>query len=73
MMGSMEPDARKRQIMIWVHGCGHDRHAGVPLFLLSYTQIETIPYSAFERLLSAELTLNHRSMRALATKTPSGR
>jgi hypothetical protein len=42
-------------------------------FWLSYTQIETIPYSAFERLLSAELTLNHRSMRALATKTPSGR
>jgi cell division protease FtsH len=62
MIGSMEPDARKRQIMIWYALAAMIGMLAFQYFLLSYTQIETIPYSEFERLLKdgkvAEVTVS---------------
>jgi cell division protease FtsH len=47
----MEADARKRQIMIWYTMAAVIGMLALQYFLLSYSQIETIPYSEFERLL----------------------
>lgn len=62
----MEPDARKRQVMIWYVLAAV---LGVLLFQgfwTSYSQIETIPYSQFEALLDqgkvAEVTVGADSI-----------
>jgi cell division protease FtsH len=47
----MEPDARKRQIMIWYTVAAVIGVLLIQYFWVSYTQVETIPYSEFERLL----------------------
>ena len=63
----MEPDVRKRQIMV-----GYTIGAVVGVLLLqyfwaSYSQVETIPYSQFEQLLDqgevAEVTVAADSVR----------
>ncbi len=74
----MTPDLRKRQIMIW-----YTIAAVVGVLLLqymwaSYTEIETIPYSTFERLLNegqvAEVSVGADSIRGtVKTPLPSGK
>jgi len=74
----MEPEARKRQIMIW-----YTIAAVVGVFLIQhfwsgYTQVETIPYSEFERLLNegkvAEVTVAADSVQgSLREPLPSGK
>ena len=57
----MEPDVRKRQIMIWYTVAAVIGILLFQQFWSSYSQIETIAYSEFERLLDqgkiAEVTL----------------
>ena len=74
----MEPDVRKRQIMVW-----YTIGAVVGVLLLqyfwaSYSQVETIPYSQFEQLLDqgkvAEVTVAADSVRGTLTEPlPSGK
>src|SRR4029077_2872295 len=78
MMGSMEPDARKRQITIWYMVAAMIGVLAFHYFWLSYTQIETIPYSAFERLLKdgkvAEVTVSADAIAGtLKEPLPSGK
>lgn len=63
----MEPETRKRQIIIWYTAAAV---VGVLLFQyywLSYSQIDTIPYSQFEQLLAqgkvAEVTVGATRLR----------
>ena len=74
----MEPDARKRQIMIW-----YVLAAGLGLLLfqaywVSYSQVATIPYSQFETLLDqnkvAEVTVGTDSVQGtLKEPLPDGK
>jgi len=74
----MEPDARKRQIMIW-----YVLAAGLGLLLfqaywVSYSQVDTIPYSQFESLLDqnkvAEVTVGTDSVQGtLKEALPDGK
>jgi cell division protease FtsH len=74
----MEPEARKRQIMIWYIIAAF---AGVLLLQYlwsSYSAIETIPYSQFEQLLKAgkvaEITVGTDSVQgSLKEPLPSGK
>ena len=74
----MEPDARKRQFIIWYVLAAM---LGVLLFQqfwTSYTQVETIPYSQFETLLNedkvGEVTVSADSVQgALKQPLPSGK
>ena len=74
----MEPDARKRQFMVWYVLAAV---LGVLLFQAfwsSYSQVETIPYSEFETLLDqgkvAEVTVGADSVQgALKEPLPSGK
>jgi len=47
----MEPEGRKRQVMIWYTVAAVIGMLALQYFWLSYTQVETVPYSEFERLL----------------------
>ncbi len=47
----MEPDARKRQFMIWYVLAAMLGILLFQAFWSSYSQVETIPYSEFETLL----------------------
>jgi cell division protease FtsH len=77
-IADMEPDARKRQIMIW-----YVVAAGLGLLLfqaywVSYSQIDTIPYSQFETLLDqnkvAEVTVGTDSVQGtLKEALPDGK
>ena len=74
----MEPDVRKRRIMIWYTVAAV---IGVLIFQYSwatYSQIETIPYSEFERLLGegkvAEVTVGAESIQgSLKEPLPGGK
>ena len=74
----MEPDARKRQFMVWYVLAAV---LGVLLFQAfwsSYSQVETIPYSEFETLLDqgkvAEVTVGANSVQGtLKEPLPSGK
>ena len=74
----MEPETRKRQIIIWYTAAAV---VGVLLFQyywLSYSQIDTIPYSQFEQLLAqgkvAEVTVGADSIEGtLKEPLPSGK
>jgi cell division protease FtsH len=74
----MEPDVRKRQIMIWYTVAAVIGVLLVQYFWTSYAQIEIIPYSTFERLLSegkvAEVTVGAESIEGVLKEAlPSGR
>ncbi len=74
----MEQDARKRQIMIWYTVAAVIGVLLVQYFWMSYTQIETIPYSEFERLLGdnkvTEVTVGADSIQGkLNAPLPSGK
>lgn len=74
----MEPDARKRQIMIWYTVAAVIGVLLIQYFWVSYSQVETIPYSAFERLLGegkvAEVTVGADSIQGtLKEPLPSGK
>jgi cell division protease FtsH len=74
----MEPDARKRQFLIWYVLAAM---MGILLFQqlwTNYTQVETIPYSQFETLLNeskvAEVTVSADSVQGtLKEPLPSGK
>jgi cell division protease FtsH len=57
----MEPEVRKRQIMIWYTVAAVIGVLLFQYFWMSYSQVETIPYNEFERLLGdgkiAEVTI----------------
>jgi cell division protease FtsH len=74
----MEPESRKRQIMIWYTVAAMIGVLLIQYFWSSYSQIETIPYSAFERLLGegkvAEVTVGAEAVEGvLKEPLPSGR
>ena len=74
----MEPEVRKRQIMLWYTVAAVFGVLLVQYFWSSYSQIETIPYSTFERLLSdgkvAEVTVGAESVEGVLKEAlPSGR
>ena len=74
----METEFRKRQIMIWYTVVAVIGVLLVQYFWASYSQIETIPYSSFERLLSdgkvAEVTVGAESVEGILKEAlPSGR
>jgi cell division protease FtsH len=74
----MEPEARKRQVMIWYTVAALIGMLAFQYFWLSYTQIETIPYSEFERLLKdgkvAEVTVSADAIEGtLKESLPSGK
>ena len=48
----MEPDVRKRQFLMWYVVAAIAGVFVVQLFWMSYSQVETIPYSQFESLLA---------------------
>jgi cell division protease FtsH len=58
----MQPEDRKRQIMIWYTIAAVIGVLIVQHFWSTYSQIETIPYSQFEQLLNedkvAEVTIS---------------
>ncbi len=62
----MEPEARKRQIMIWYVVAAVIGVFIVQAFWTNYTQVATIPYSRFETLLSggkvAKVTVSENSV-----------
>src|SRR3974377_1090598 len=62
----MEPEARKRQIMIWYSIAAVIGVLLFQYFWVTYSQVATIPYSEFERLLSegkvAEVTVGADSV-----------
>ena len=74
----MEPEARKRQVMIWYTVAAV---VGVLLFQyawVTYSQVETLPYSDFERLLGegkiAEVTVGADSIQgSLKEPLPDGK
>ncbi len=65
----MKPEVRKRQIMIWYSVAAVIAVRVIQYFWLSHLQIETIPYSEFERLLGdgkvAEITVATDSIQGL--------
>jgi cell division protease FtsH len=74
----MEADARKRQIMIWYTMVAVIGMLAFQYFLLSYSRIETIPYSEFERLLKdgkiTEVTVGADAIEGtLSESLPSGK
>jgi len=74
----MEPDARKRQFMIWYLVAAAVGVLLFQAFWTSYTQVETIPYSQFETLLDqnkvAEVTVGADSIQGTLTEPlPSGK
>jgi cell division protease FtsH len=74
----MEPEARKRQIMIWYTIAAFIGVLLLQYFWLSYSQIETIPYSEFQQLLDrgkvAEVTVGADSVQgSLKEPLPSGK
>ena len=74
----MEPDVRKRQIMIWYTVAAVIGVLVFQYFWATYSQIETIPYSEFERLLSegkvAEVTVGADSIQgSLKEPLPGGK
>jgi cell division protease FtsH len=73
----MEPEIRKRQIMIWYTVAAVIGVLLFQYFWTSYSQIETIPYSEFERLLGegkvAEVTVGTDSIEgSLKEPLPNG-
>jgi cell division protease FtsH len=62
----MEPDARKRQFMIWYVLAAMLGILLFQAFWINYSQVETIPYSEFETLLDqgkvAEVTVGADSV-----------
>jgi cell division protease FtsH len=74
----MEPDARKRQFLIWYVLAAMIGILLFQQFWTSYSQIETIPYSQFEALLDqgkiAEVTVGADSVQGkLKEALPSGK
>jgi cell division protease FtsH len=74
----MEPEMRKRQIMIWYSIAAVVGVLVLQYFWASYTQIETIPYSTFERLLNegqvSEVSVGTESIQGvLKDPLPSGK
>ncbi len=74
----MEPDARKRQFMIWYVLAAVLGVLLFQAFWTSYTQVETIPYSQFETLLDqgkvGEVTVGTDSIQGtLKEPLPSGK
>ena len=74
----MDTDARKRQIMIWYSIAALIGILLVQYLWASYTQVETIPYSTFERLLNdgkiAEVSVGAEAIEgALKAPLPSGK
>jgi cell division protease FtsH len=74
----MEPDARKRQFMIWYVLAAMLGILLFQAFWSSYSQVETIPYSEFETLLDqgkvAEVTVGADSVQGtLKEPLPSGK
>jgi cell division protease FtsH len=74
----MEPEVRKRQIMIWYTVAAVIGVLLFQYFWMSYSQVETIPYNEFERLLGdgkiAEVTIGVDSIQgALKEPLPSGK
>jgi cell division protease FtsH len=74
----MEPDNRKRQIMIWYTVIAVIGVLLVQHFWSSYSEIETIPYSKFEQLLGdgkvAEVTVGTESLEGVLNEPlPSGK
>ena len=78
MAMKMEPDARKRQIMIWYVLAAVMGVLLFQAFWASYSEVETIPYSEFETLLDqgkvADVTVGADSIRGtLKEPLPSGK
>jgi cell division protease FtsH len=74
----MEPEARKRQITIWYSVAAVIGILLFQYFWMSYAQVETIPYSEFERLLGenkvAEVTVGADSIAgSLKEPLPGGK
>jgi cell division protease FtsH len=74
----MEPEARKRQIMIWYTVAAVIGVLLVQYFWVSYSEIETIPYSRFEQLLNedkiAEISVGPDSVQGtMKQPLPSGK
>ena len=74
----MEPDLRKRRIMIWYTVAAVIGVLIFQYFWATYSQIETIPYSEFERLLGegkvAEVTVGVESIQgSLKEPLPGGK
>jgi cell division protease FtsH len=74
----MEPDVRKRRIMIWYTVAAVIGVLVFQYFWATYSQIETIPYSEFERLLGegkvAEVTVGAESIQgSLKEPLPGGK
>jgi cell division protease FtsH len=74
----MEPDARKRQVIIWYVIVALIGVSVIQLFWMSYSRVEVIPYSQFEKLLSsdqiAKVTIGQNSIEGTLKKPlPDGR
>jgi cell division protease FtsH len=74
----MEPNARKRQIMIWYVVAALFGVFLLQSFWATYSKVETIPYSQFEKLLAddqiAQVTVGQNSIQgALKKALPSGK
>lgn len=74
----MEPDARKRQVMIWYVIAALIGVFIVQLFWTTYSKVEVIPYSQFEKLLAgdqiAKVTIGQNSIEGTLKKPlPNGR
>ncbi len=74
----MEPEDRKRQIMIWYTIAAVIGVLAAQYFWASYSQIETIPYSQFEQLLNdgkiAEVTISADAVQGtLKEPLPNGK
>lgn len=74
----MEPEARKNQIMIWIVLAAVAGVFVLQLFWRSSSQVETIPYSQFEHLLSqgqiSEVTVGSDSIQGAVKKSfPDGK
>jgi cell division protease FtsH len=74
----MEPQDRKRQIMIWYTIAAVIGVLVVQYFWSSYSQIETVPYSQFEQLLNdgkiAEVTISADAIQgSLKEALPDGK
>lgn len=74
----MDPETRKRQITIWYVTAAVIGVLAIQYFWTSYSQVETIPYSQFERLLAeskvAEVTVGADAIQGtLKEPLPSGK
>ena len=75
---AMEPDARKRQVIIWYVVAAMFGVLLFQQFWASYAQVETVPYSQFEQLLDedkiAEVTVAADSIQGtLKAPLPDGK